>query len=570
MSERATAPVDPRLLRRAAPVRRLFALGALLAAVQAGAILLFSWCVAEVIAGLIAGERLDAFFTQMLAMVVALLARFLSVWLAELFSKQAAAKVKTQLRNELVHAYQKIGPVALASQRSGELVTVAGRGLDSLDAYFSRYLPQLLNTAVITPVLLAVLFLIDFWTGLVILVALPLIPVFMALIGWVTESVQKKQWQALSHLAASFVELIDGLTTLKIFGREHRQTERLRSITEDYRVRTLKVLRVSFLSSFVLELAASLSVALVAVSIGIRLLDGTILLAPALFLLILAPEVFLPVRQVGTQFHASTEGVAAVTAAFDLLDSVSDSQSVSSGIAQSESRGEQGAGELAGKSGAEQAVILSDLRSGYGEHEVLRGLSLRVAPGSVTVLSGASGSGKSTLVATLLGFVETRGGEARIAGKALTAQRIAWSPQQPKLLSGTVTENILAGADYNGELVAQVSQLAALPEELLGLSLGEYGDGLSGGQAARVSLARCYYRALRLRSEGEAVLVIVDEPTAALDKVTEDRVLDGLMALADQGFPVLVLSHRQAILERGVQHLQLDAGVLRVSEGDAQ
>ncbi|HZK59297.1 MAG TPA: ABC transporter transmembrane domain-containing protein, partial [Cryobacterium sp.] len=313
-------PLDPRLLRYAAGARRFLLLGALLGLAQTLAIVGFAWLLSRSIVLALEGRSLGELAGTISELAGVIVLRAALVWLLEVAARRGAASVKSQLRARLLARIAEHGPGWLAGRHSARVATVATSGLDALDGYFARYLPQLLLSAIATPVLVVVMLWQDLPSGITVIVVLPLIPVFMVLIGRATQAVQRQQWDALHRLGAGFLDVVGGLGTLKIFGREQRQFTRLRTITEEYRTRTMAVLRISFLSGFVLELAASLSVALVAVSIGLRLVDGSLALGVGLFVLLLAPEAFLPVRQVGTQFHAAADGLAAAEEVFAILD----------------------------------------------------------------------------------------------------------------------------------------------------------------------------------------------------------------------------------------------------------
>ena len=475
------------------------------------------------------------------------------IWLLEVSANRGAAQVKSQLRARVLAKLAERGPDWVASRQSAGLSTVVTTGLDALDNYFARYLPQLLLTMIATPILIAVILSQDFASGLTVIIVIPLIPVFMILIGRATQSVQREQWQALQRLSTGFLDLVGGLGTLKIYGRERRQFVLIRSITEQYRARTMKVLRVSFLSGFVLELAASLSVALIAVSIGLRLIDGALLLGVGLFVLLLAPEAFLPVRQVGAQFHAAADGLAAAEELFAILDDDTAPASATAdaaGFAPGPRRETGPAEQLGSGSGTLRLAGVSVRR---GNTVVIDQLHAEFAPGELSVVRGVSGVGKSTLVAALLGFVPMTG-ELTLGGVAATAGAtrpwLAWAGQRPGLFRGTVAENVALGAVSANQgmrdhgLVAQALDWAGASEVSPATVLGVNGDGLSGGQAQRVAAARAIYRALAT----DCHVVILDEPSSALDSDAEAGLLAGLRNLADQGRVVIVVSHRPAVV----------------------
>lgn len=532
-------PLDPRLLRYASASRSFLALGAAIALGQTLGTIAFAWLVADVVVRCIALEDPTTIAPTLLLLVGVVIARSVLVWAAEVNAVRGGVRVKAQLRSNVVSAVGRLGPAWLSRHSSGALVTLLGTGLDALDSYFARYLPQLIATAVATPVLVLVVLIADPISAIFVIVTLPLIPIFMILIGWATQAVQKQQWDRLSALASGFVDTVGGLATLKIFGRAERQGTRIRAVTEDYRVHTMKVLRVTFLSGFVLELAASLAVALVAVSIGLRLVDGSLGLFVGLFVLILAPDVFLPVRQVGAQFHAAADGVAAADEVFAVL---AEAEALP---ARRSSPAAAGSVELLG-------VAVS-----YNGVPALGPVDAVFERG-VTAVVGPSGAGKSTLLAALLGFVSHEGRVLADGAEAAGSRDwLAWAGQQPSLAAGTLGENVsLGSAAPDDALIARALAVAALPLDP-GLVLGAGGGGLSGGQAARAGVARAVYRALE---RGCGVLAL-DEPTAALDAATEAELIAGLRSLPE--LVIIVVSHRSAVIEAADAVLRLEpAGVL--------
>lgn len=537
-------PLDPRLIRRSHAARGFLVGGGALALLQAGATVAFAWALSTLVVGLIEGEVPWAVETVAIVLVVAACVRGIAGWLWEWLGSAGAMRVKSELRGDLL-AELESRPPERRGATTARVATLLGPGLDALDEYFGRYLPQLVLTAVATPVLIATAWAADWVSGLIFLVVLPLIPVFMALIGMATEVVQRRQWERLQSLSRGFLEVVGGLSTLMVFGRAERQVGRIRKVTDDYRSSTMKVLRVTFLSGFTLELAASLSVALVAVSIGLRLVAGDMSFAPGLFVLILAPEVFLPIRNVGAAFHASTAGLEASRDALDLLE------------------GEAGGGQrraptVRSTTGPTDAAGLRvrGLRVFRDGRPVLDGLDLDAAHGEIVALTGPSGSGKSSLVAALLGFADAEG-ESSLDGVPTgpeTRARIAWAGQAPHLLEGTVAENVRLGAsDAPAELAARALALASVdvPADTV---LGPGGSGLSGGQAQRVAVARAIHRLLAL----DAPLLVLDEPTSALDAGREAGLADGLRELADEGRIVLVVTHRDALARRADRVVALE------------
>ncbi|MBF4462036.1 thiol reductant ABC exporter subunit CydD [Rathayibacter sp. VKM Ac-2878] len=512
-------------------------LGGALALARTLAIVAFAWLVAHMVAGAVDGRTAAELAPLSLALLAVVAARAVLAWASEVTAVRGGVGAKAQVRAAVLAALVALGPAERAGG-SGGVVALLGGGLDALDGYFARYLPQLLATAIATPLLTLVVFLADPLSALFLVVTLPLIPVFMVLIGWATQAVQKRQWTRLQALASGFVDTVGGLATLKIFGRAERQGARIRALTEDYRVHTMKVLRVTFVSGFVLELAGSLSVALVAVSIGLRLVDGSLGLAVGLFVLVLAPEVFLPVRQVGAEFHAAADGVAAADEAFTVIERAAACP----------------AREAAPPTGG--TLELRGLAVDDGRGRVLAPVDAVLPAGSFTAIVGPSGSGKSTLLAALAGFVPTRGA-LLLGGRPLTTatgrEWLAWAGQRAELLPGSVASNVALGALVpDTARVGRALEIAAAdvaPDHRVDAD----GTGLSGGQSARVAVARAVHRLLE---RGCAVLAL-DEPTAALDEESERALLAGLRTLADRGVIVIVATHRPATVAAADSVLRL-------------
>ena len=524
-------PVDPRLLRYASASRGYFAAAAVIGAAQTATIIAFAWLVTRAITDAVAGADLTDTLVG-LAVVVAV--RALLVWARDAVSARAAARVQAQLRERLVSAVGALGPEWLATHNSARLAVTAGRGLEALDAYFGRYLPQLVQTAIATPVIVAVMWWQDWLSGLTVILTIPLIPVFMALIGLATRAVQQKQWQTLGRLAARFSDTVQGLATLKIFGRQHRAVSSIRTVTDTYRRETIRVLKVSFLSGFALELLSSIAVAIVAVSIGFRLMDGSLALVVGLFVLLLAPEAYLPLRQVGVQFHAAAEGVAATDDVFAVLDAARTRPSADRPAVAPAERMPHG------------ILQVRDLRVERGSH-ALPPVSFTAAPGTVTLIEGPSGSGKTSLLAALRGaaaFTGTATLGDRDVASLVPSSWLAWAGQRPGLVAGTVADNVTLGDpdDRDPAAVTRALALAGATGLAADRELGVQGSGLSGGQAQRVAVARAFYRHLR----GRAAVIALDEPSAALDPTTEAELWSSVRALADDGATVLLVSHRES------------------------
>ena len=533
-------PLDPRLLKYATAARWFLSLGAFLGLAQTLVIVAFAWLLTRVVTLAIDGRPLEQLLGTIAALAGVIALRAVLGWLLETAASRGASVVKAQLRTQVLERLAARGPDWVADRQSARLATTITSGLDALDNYFARYLPQLLLTGIATPLLVAVMLFTDPASGITVIIVLPLIPVFMILIGRATQVVQGQQWDALQRLGTGFLDIVGGLGTLKIFGRERRQVARLRGITEDYRVRTMKVLRVSFLSGFVLELAASLSVALIAVSVGLRLVDGSLALSIGLFVLLLAPEAFLPIRQVGAQFHAAADGLAAAGEVFDILDGDTAGRAATPPAETSI--------PAATAMSADGVLRVRSLTIRRGPRVVVDALNADFLPGDLSVISGPSGAGKSTLLGAVLGVVAFDGqitlGD-RVVHSGTVRPSLSWSGQRPGLLKGSVEANVTLGeASVDTALLSRSLAWAGIDDLDPATRLGVNGEGLSGGQAQRVSAARAIYRAQVRGCE----IVIFDEPSSALDAAAEAQLLRGLRHLADEGRIVIVVSHREAIL----------------------
>ncbi|MEV0180257.1 thiol reductant ABC exporter subunit CydD [Streptomyces sp. NPDC050625] len=529
-------PIDPRLLRYARATRLFLAAVVALGALGAGLVIAQAMLIAEVVVGAFQhGQSANELRTSLVLLVAVAGGRALVSWLTELAAHRASAAVKSELRGRLLERAATLGPGWLSGQRTGSLVTLATRGVDALDDYFSRYLPQLGLAVVVPAAVLARIVTEDWMSAAIIVGTLPLIPLFMALIGWATQSRMDRQWRLLSRLSGHFLDVVAGLPTLKVFGRAKAQADSIRRITGEYRQATMRTLRIAFLSSFALELLATLSVALVAVTIGMRLVHGDMDLYTGLLILVLAPEAYLPLRQVGAQYHAAAEGLAAAEEIFAVLETPVP---------------ESGTGPVPSGALAFEGVTV---RYPGRSMDAVTDVSFAVEPEETVALVGPSGAGKSTLLSVLLGFVRPSEGRVRIGGADLAdvdleqwRSRIAWVPQRPHLYAGTIAENVrLARPDADDEAIRRALRDAgalefvdALPQGARTV-LGEDGAGLSAGQRQRLALARAFL--------ADRPVLLLDEPTAALDGATEAEVVTAVRRLA-VGRTVLLVVHRPALL----------------------
>ncbi|MFJ9728040.1 thiol reductant ABC exporter subunit CydD [Streptomyces sp. NPDC101209] len=529
-------PIDPRLLRYARATRLFMVAVVGLGAVGAALVIAQAMLIAETVVGAFQhGLSVGELRTPLLLLAAVAGGRALVSWLTELAAHRASAAVKSELRGRLLERAVALGPGWLSGQRTGSLVALATRGVDALDDYFSRYLPQL-GLAIVVPVAVLARIVTEDWVSAAIIVGtLPLIPVFMILIGWATQSRMDRQWRLLSRLSGHFLDVVAGLPTLKVFGRAKAQAESIKRITGEYRQATMRTLRIAFISSFALELLSTLSVALVAVTIGMRLVHGEMDLYIGLVILVLAPEAYLPLRQVGAQYHAAAEGLAAAEEIFAVLEAPVPAS-----------------GTAAVPDGRIAFEGLTVRYPGRAEDAVSE-VSFAVEPGETVALVGPSGAGKSTLLHLLLGFVPVTEGRVRIGGVDLAdadlgqwRSRVAWVPQRPHLFAGTIAENVrLARPDADDAAVRRalgdagaLEFVDALPAGTDSL-LGEDGAGLSAGQRQRLALARAFL--------ADRPVLLLDEPTAALDGATEAEVVEAVRRLA-VGRTVLLVVHRPALL----------------------
>jgi len=532
--------LDQRLLEYARATRTFLFLSVGLGVLSALLIVAQAWLLADVLArAFLGGKGLAQLQTPLIVLLLLVLARATVAWVAELAASRSSARAKSQLRAALLQRVATLGLDNSREQRTGELAVLATRGIDALDGYFSLYLPQLF-LAVIVPVVVVVVVLWNDWlSAAIIAFTIPLIPLFMALVGAATKERMDDQFRTLERLAGHFLDVVAGLGTLKIFGRAKAQAVAIREISERYRRAAIGTLRITFLSSLILELVAMLSVALVAVEIGLRLMNGHLGLRTALFALILAPEAYLPLRRLGANYHASAEGMAAAEQVFAVLEAPEPARGTRTDFPDP---------ALAG-------LTIEGLRVSYpGRSEpALDGLSLSVQEGEVLALVGPSGCGKSTLLSVLLGLVTPQLGGVRVGGVDLAEldldawrARLAWVPQRPHLFKASIAQNVRLGRSdaSTGEVRAAIEAagltdvVGNLPDGL-DTVLGELGAGLSAGERQRVALARAFLR--------DAPLLLLDEPTANLDGETEREIVRTIGRLA-AGRTVVLVAHRPALI----------------------
>jgi ATP-binding cassette, subfamily C, bacterial CydD len=544
--------LDPRLLSRTRSARPLLALDTALGLGAAVAILVQATTLARIVAAGVHGTQLGALSGDFLVLVVTFAVRGGCVWAMEVTGRRAAWDVLSELRMALVRKRLSTQPFGLEGADSGEVAAVSVQGIDALESYFARYLPQVILASVVPVLVIIWVATVDWEAALIMLLTLPLVPVFMWLIGRYTEQRTRERWQALRLLSNHFLDVVRGLPTLRAFGRSRHQEAVIAAVGERYRQATMQTLRVSFLSGSVLELAATLGVALVAVATGLSLVAGSLGLEAGLTVLILAPELYLPFRRLGAEYHASADGLAVAERMFALLNAPA---LVPPG------------GPLVPPNPAFVPVRFEAVSFAYPgrAQAVVKGLDLELSPGCTTALVGASGAGKSTVAALLMGLLRPDTGRISIGGVDLARcqmaawrELVAWVPQHPHLLRDTVAENIRLGDPLASDRqIADAAAQAGADEFITGLPRGYQtvvGDGgrvLSPGERRRIGLARAFLKG--------APLLVLDEPTADLDPDSVAIVSVAVRRLQSRR-TVLLIAHRSELIQEADQ-------VLRLSEG---
>jgi thiol reductant ABC exporter CydD subunit len=534
--------LDQRLVRRARPVRLLLVADVVLGVNAAILVLVQATLLAWIVAQAFAGASLADVSSELGVLGVVFAGRAALTWGFEVAGRRAASSVLSGLRLGLIERRLRHEPTALDGTEAGEITASAVQGVDSLEAYFARYLPQVVLAVTVPLAVLAWVVRIDAASAGVMLLTLPLVPVFMWLIGRYTAERTREQWEALRLLSTHFLDVVRGLPTLRAFNRSRAQMAVIAEVSDGYRRRTMATLRVGFLSGAVLELAATLGVALVAVTVGVRLADGGLGLQAGLTMLVLAPELYLPLRQLAAQFHASADGLAVAERMLTLLDAPASAPR---------------SGRLVAPSPAEAPVRLEQVSFAYPSRPnlVLDRLDLELEPGETVALVGPSGAGKTTVASLLLRFAEPSAGRITAGGIDLADCRtepwrrlIAWVPQRPTVFRGTAAENLRLGDPGASELrIRDAAALAGADRFLSALPsgydtlLGDGGRPLSAGERRRVALARAFVR--------DAPLVILDEPTADLDRTSAEVVAEAIERLR-VGRTVLLIAHRPELVQR--------------------
>ncbi len=550
--------LDQRLLGEARRAPAAFGLSLTSNALSGILIIAQALFLSRIIAGVFRkGEHLPQVVPFLAVLSAVIVLRALFSYVSAIASARLAIDVKNALRQRLITRLYELGPVHGRDERSGELTVLATDGIEKLDGYYRDYLPGLFAALFLPLAILLLVLPLDLLTFVVLLVTAPLIPLFIALIGMAAGALAKRQFFEMRHLGAHFLDVMQGLTTLKLFNRSQHQIETICRITGQFRLATMDVLRVAFLSALTLEMLSTLSVAIVAVEIGIRLLRGGIGFEPALFLLVIAPEFYLPLRALGAKFHNATEGKAAAERLFEVLDTTIDAQMNSAA--------------LPVPSTLEIRFEGVSLAFEKGTRPALNDISFDLKPGQWLALVGASGSGKTTIANLLLRFIQPDAGQITVDGRELGSisieqwrEQIAWVSQSPYLFNSTIAENIrFSRPEADDTQVMEAARAAGAHAFITRLAdgyqtpCGERGLRLSGGQVQRIALARALLRA--------APLLILDEPTSQLDPGSETAVMQTLRTLTRQR-TILLITHRLSTATLADRILVLEKGVV-VAQG---
>jgi ATP-binding cassette subfamily C protein CydD len=522
-------------------------LGGVAIAAQMG---LMAWLVHSL---LIDAAPAHSLWPVMAALLVAVLLRVLAAAVQERLGQLASAKVRQQVRVELSALWARLGPVRLAALPSASLTNQWVEQVDALDGYYARYLPQQWLAVLVPLMLVALVVWLDWLAALFLLLAAPLIPLFMALVGMHAERISQRHVLQAGRMAGQFLDRVRNLTSLQLFGQVGRSIARIEQATQAYRTVTMATLKVAFLSSAVLEFFASVAIAVVAMYIGFGLLgyidygpSPELSLFSGLFILLLAPEFFQPLRSLAQHYHDRAAALAAADALAELeaLDSL------------------PAAPQDLPNHAAEEGIQLRDVHLSYaGRGEILRGVNLHIHAGEVLALVGPSGSGKSSLLHGLAGFIQPEAGTIGLFGQPPGQQAVAWMGQRPFLIKGSWADNLRLTAPEATPAAMQqalaavgLSALLAAQPQGLDSPLGEGGRGLSGGQAQRLALARVWLN--------NAQLVLLDEPTASLDEQSEADVIDALQALASSGRTLIIATHHPALMQMANRVMRLHEGRL--------
>ncbi len=550
-----TKPIDRRLFDVTGGVHRYLGVTIGLGLASAIAVIIGATLLAAVVNRIFLGDAVPGDLVGMLvALGLVYVARGVFEWGRSVAAFRAAAGVKRTLREQVMRAVLVQTAQGRAPSGSGDLALTATTGIDSLDAYFARYVPQLVLGALIPLVAVAWIVTVDPLTAVIIIVTVPLIPVFMMLIGNYADRATRARWRTIRSLGDGLVETLRGLLTLEVYRSSEGRLDRFRRLSDEYRKQTMATLRIAFLSAFVLELVATMSVAVIAVAVGIRVVQGSLDFEPALAVLILAPEVYVPLRKAGTEFHAAMDGMEAARSVFAVLEAtpVEDSPIV----VEEAPRPVRGAPLIDFAAVSYRYPSLSESGS-----VALDGVDFSIGRGEHVAVIGPSGAGKSTLIRLILGFDRPGEGEISIGGVPLPRMDLAewrseigWVRQDPFLIAGTVLDNVRLGApDADVDETAAALDLAGAGDLIprLGEVVGERGAGLSHGQRRMITLARAILR--------DPALLLLDEPTAGIDSETQLRIAGSFERFA-AGRTVLTVAHQRVLVDLADRVIVIDDG----------
>lgn len=543
-------------MRESRVARRALGVAALLALIQAGATVVWAVALAAAIAPVVMnGAGLAQIRTALIVAACAAGVRALLAWGFEATGRVGAQQVMSELRMRLTTHVLEARPLS-QGETTGELATVAVQGVDGLEAVFARYLPSMMLAVVVPVVAIGWIIPTDWISAVILMVAIPVLVLFMILIGLGSEQFAKSRWDALQRLGGHFFQVVRGLTTLRVHDRANAQVDILEQVGDEYRRTTMATLRLAFLSALVMELAAALGTAMVAVALGIRLVDGDIGLQASLAVLILAPEVFQPIRQLGAQFHASVDGMVAAEEIFAVVDAPA-------------VLGESTGDHDPAPSLSATPIVFDGVGVEYPGRDVpaLAAVNLELAPGEFVALVGPSGAGKSTIANLLVRLIDPTSGVVRVGGRDLRdidaedwRRRIAWVPQRPRIFAASVAENVRVADPGASNLAVRDALRRAGAEELVaGLPqgidtpLGEGGRRLSAGESQRISLARAFLR--------RAELFVLDEPTAHVDGVLASELAQVIRELT-AGATTLAVTHRLELVHAADRVVRIENGTI--------
>ena len=549
--------IDKRLFKFLREVATPFSLSVLTGVSAALFTIGSAWYLSAIINDVFLNNKsLTDIYTPLSLFAVFSIFRFVLFFISEDNGNETARLIKNRLRRTLTKHLNNVGPVLIGMEKSGELTNTILTGVEALDVYFSQYLPQIFFSAIIPLFILIFVFPADVLSGFVLLLTAPLIPVFMILIGKAAEAQTRKQWKTLSILSAHFLDIIQGITTLKLLGQSKKEAHTISSVSERFRFTTMKVLKIAFLSALVLEMAATISTAIIAVEVGLRLLYGRMDFQQALFILILAPEFYQPFRLLGARFHAGMEGVQASKRIFNILE-----------LKTADSVSKRGYTDI-------QPLIITEInlhnvsfRYPSNENFALKDINFNIRRGEKLAIVGPSGAGKSTLIRLLLRFIEPSSGFIKVDDISLSAippekwrRHISWLPQQPYLFHASIYENIsiakpnaLSEEVYNAARKAGLHKFVQSLPEGYDTSVGERAALFSGGQAQRIALARAFLK--------NAPVLLLDEPTANLDPVLEEGISKNVNDLMRTRIGIIV-AHRLSTVRNAEHILVLRDGVM--------